>query len=131
MLGMIGLKFPKHFFQGNLTERAFASPYVLKMIRYVKNHERLGFPLKKDLAADLVQQPFSKSFIKLFLNFNMNNMEKNSTRATRHVVEQNLKSKGRPFSWSIMERNGTKGPTSKVVKGKERKFLGPKLLLVL
>ena len=40
----------KAFFQGKLAEGAPVGPHVLKMIGYVENLERFGFPLGKELA---------------------------------------------------------------------------------
>ena len=53
---MKGLKFSKALFQGKLAEGASVGPHVLKMIGYVENLERLGFPLGKELVTDLILQ---------------------------------------------------------------------------
>jgi hypothetical protein len=66
----------KTLFQGKLAEGGLVGPHVLKMIGYVKNLERLGFPLGKELATDLILQSFPDSFSQFVLNFNMNYMDK-------------------------------------------------------
>jgi hypothetical protein len=65
----------KSLFQGKLAEGAPIGPHVLKMIGYVENLKRLGFPLRKELATDLILQLSPKSFSQFVLNFNMNDMD--------------------------------------------------------
>ena len=59
----------KSLFQGKLAEGASVGPHVLKMIGYVKNLERLGFPFGKELANDLILQSLPESFSQFVLNF--------------------------------------------------------------
>ena len=66
----------KALFQGKLAEGAPVGPHVLKMIGYVENLERLGFPLEKELATDLILQSLPDRFSQFVLNFNMNDMDK-------------------------------------------------------
>ena len=85
----------KSLFQGKLAEGAPVGPHVLKMIGYVENLERLGFPLEKELATDLILQSLPDSFSQFVLNFNMIDMDKSLPEllAMLRTAEQNLKSK--------------------------------------
>ena len=71
-------------FQAKLAEGSPVSPHVLKMIGYVGNLERLGFPLGTELAIDLILQSLPESFSQFVLNFTMSDMEKTAT-TVRHV----------------------------------------------
>ncbi|XP_058733051.1 uncharacterized protein LOC131604637 [Vicia villosa] len=66
------------------------------MIGYVENLEKLGFPLEKEIATDLMLQSLSDSFTQVVLNFNMNDMNKILPKllSMLRTAEQNLKSKG-------------------------------------
>ena len=63
----------------------------------MENLERLGFPLGKELANDLILQSFPDRFSQFILNFNMNDMNKSLPEllAMLRTAEQNLKSKGK------------------------------------
>ncbi|WJX89163.1 hypothetical protein P8452_71180 [Trifolium repens] len=77
------------------------------MIGYVGNLERLGFPLEKELATDLILQSLPDSFNQFILNFNMNNLDKTLPEllSMLRTAEQNLKSKGKSI---LMVSNGNK-----------------------
>jgi hypothetical protein len=95
----------KVFFQGKLVEGALVGPHVLKMIKYVENFERLGFPLRKELATNLILQSLPDRFSQFVLNFNMNDIDKTLPEllAMLRTAEQNLKSKGKSI---LMIENG-------------------------
>ena len=48
----------KALFQCKMEERNLVGAHVLKMIEYIENLKRLGFPLSQNLAIDLVLQSF-------------------------------------------------------------------------
>jgi len=62
----------KSLFQTKLTEGSLVGPFVLKMIGYVENLKRLGYPL----SGNLLLQSFPESFSHFVMNFLMNDMEK-------------------------------------------------------
>lgn len=95
------------------------------MIRYIENLERFGFPLEKELAANLILQLLLESFSIFVFNINTNNMDNCLSKllGMLKTVEQNLKSKGKTI---MIVR--TKGPPSRVVKGNSMKY--PKLNLL-
>ncbi|KAK2414511.1 hypothetical protein P8452_13305 [Trifolium repens] len=97
----------KSLFQCKLSEGSPVGPHVLKMIGYVGNLERLGFPLEKELATDLILQSLPDSFNQFILNFNMNNLDKTLPEllSMLRTAEQNLKSKGKSI---LMVSNGNK-----------------------
>lgn len=90
---MIGFKFLKPCFQGNLVEGTSVGTHVLKMTDYVENLERLSFPLDKELANDLILQSLSESFSEFVLDFNMNDLDKNLSEllGILRTAQQNMK----------------------------------------
>ncbi|XP_050920075.1 uncharacterized protein LOC127137682, partial [Lathyrus oleraceus] len=95
----------KAFFQSKLAKGAPVSPHVLKMIGYVENLERLGFPLGKELATDLILQSLPNRFKQFVLNFNMNDMDKPLPEllGMLRTAEQNLKKKGKSILYLSLE----------------------------
>ena len=110
----------KALFNSKLAEGNPVGPHVLKMIGYVENLERLGFPLGKELATDLILQSLPDSFSQFVLNFNMNDLDRSLPEllSMLRTTEQNMKSKGKSI---LMISNGkklNKRPTKQVGKGK-------------
>jgi hypothetical protein len=62
-------------FQAKLAKGSPVSPHMLKMIGYVGNLTRLGFPLGNELATDLILQSLPESINQFVLNFTMSDME--------------------------------------------------------
>ncbi|KAL4353007.1 hypothetical protein GQ457_06G011610 [Hibiscus cannabinus] len=52
----------KDLFRCRMMEGTLVGTHVLKMIRYIKTHEKLGFPLSVELATDVILQSLSHSF---------------------------------------------------------------------
>ncbi|KAK9031837.1 hypothetical protein V6N11_056123 [Hibiscus sabdariffa] len=83
------------------------------MMGYIQTVEKLGFPLKNELATDVILQSLPDSFKPFVLNFNMNeinktlpqllgllrtakgNIEKNSSKSILMVREANTKKKAK------------------------------------
>ncbi|CAJ2651281.1 unnamed protein product [Trifolium pratense] len=107
----------KAFFQAKLAEGSSVSPHVLKMIGYVGNLAKLGFPLSDELATDLILQSLSESFNQFVLNFTMSDMEKTLPQLLNMLrqAEQNMRSKGKS-NQVLMIGNGSH---KKGNKGKE------------
>ena len=103
------------------------------MIGYVENLERLGFPLGKKLATDLILQSLPYRFSQFALNFNINDMDKSLPEllAMLRTAEENLKTKGKSILMIGNGRDITKGPPSRVIKGKARKLPNPNPPLLL
>ena len=97
----------KALFNSKLAEGTPVGPHVLKMIGYVENLERLGFPLGKELATDLILQSLPDSFSQFVLNFNMNDLDRSLPEllSMLRTTEQNMKSKGKSI---LMISNGKK-----------------------
>ena len=78
-----------------MAEGASVSSHVIKMIGYIENLERLGFPYNQDLAIDIILQFLPPSYSSFIMNYNMNSLEKLLTEL--HVMlktaEQNIKHK--------------------------------------
>ncbi|XP_058765932.1 uncharacterized protein LOC131639453 [Vicia villosa] len=114
-------------FQGKLAEGAPIGSHVLKMIGYIENLERLGFPLRKELSTYLILQSLSKRFSKFVLNFNMNDMEKSLPEllGMLRTVEQNLKLKGKSIMIVSNGKKQNKRPTKQSGKGKGKEVGKP------
>ena len=118
----------KALFNSKLSEGNPVGPHVLKMIGYVENLERLGFPLGKELATDFILQSLPDSFNQFVMNFNMNDMDKSLPEllSMLKTAEQNMKTKGKSI---LMVSNGkklNKRPTKQVGKGKGKEVAKPK-----
>nr|AAX96621.1 retrotransposon protein, putative, Ty1-copia sub-class [Oryza sativa Japonica Group]ABA92973.1 retrotransposon protein, putative, Ty1-copia subclass [Oryza sativa Japonica Group] len=74
----------KSLFACRLAEGNPVSPHVIKMIGYTESLDKLGFPLSRELATDLILQSLPPSFEPFIMNFNMNNL--NRTLAELHVT---------------------------------------------
>ncbi|CAJ2627610.1 unnamed protein product [Trifolium pratense] len=102
----------KALFSAKLSEGSLVSPHVLKMIGYVGNLEKLGFPLENELAADLILQSLPESFNQFVLNFTMSDMEKTLPQLLGMLrqAEQNMKTKGKSnhvlMIWQWKQREG-------------------------
>ncbi|KAK8564604.1 hypothetical protein V6N12_058187 [Hibiscus sabdariffa] len=66
----------KALFQCKMSEGSPVGAHVIKMMDYIQTLEKLGFPLKDELATDVILQSLSDSFKPLVLNFNMNEINK-------------------------------------------------------
>ncbi|XP_078165506.1 uncharacterized protein LOC144560202 [Carex rostrata] len=83
----------KALYQCKLAEGSPVSPHVLKMMGYIENLNRLGYPLSKELATDIILQSLPSSYHQFILNFNMNGLEKSMTElhGILKTAEQNLR----------------------------------------
>ena len=119
----------KALFSAKLSEGSLVSPHVLKMIGYVGNLEKLGFPLGNELATDLILQSLPESFNQFVLNFTMSDMEKTLPQLLGMLrqAEQNMKTKGKS-NHVLMIGNGNKGKGNKGKggKGKGKEVAKPK-----
>ena len=59
-----------------MTEGTPVGAHVIKMMGYIQSLEKLDFPLKDELATDLILQSLPDSFKPFIMNFNMNEIEK-------------------------------------------------------
>src|ERR1044072_3703464 len=86
----------KKLYQCKLAEGSQVGPHVLKMIGYIENLERLGFPLGQEFAVDLILQSLPDSYSQFVMNYNMNEIEKTLPEllSMLRIAEQNI-SKGR------------------------------------
>ncbi|XP_017632429.1 uncharacterized protein LOC108474900 [Gossypium arboreum] len=70
--------------------------YVLKMIGYIESLKKLGFPLSKEMATDVILQSLTYSFSQFFLNFNMNEISKTFPQLLNllRIANSNMKRAG-------------------------------------
>lgn len=66
----------KSLYVCKLAEGSPVSPHVIKIIGYIESLKRLGFPLKPELATNVILQSLPASFEPFIMNFHMNNMIK-------------------------------------------------------
>jgi hypothetical protein len=57
------------------------------MIGYVESLERLGLPLERELAIDLILQSLPESFSHFVMNFLLNDMDKQTSAITCSYVK--------------------------------------------
>ncbi|KAK8636263.1 hypothetical protein V6N13_004967 [Hibiscus sabdariffa] len=107
----------KALFQCKMTEGTPVGAHVIKMMGYVQTLEKLGFPLKNELATDLILQSLPGSFKPFVLNFNMNEINKTLPQllGMLRTAESDMKKDG---SKSILLVREAKGKGKKVAKSK-------------
>ena len=66
----------KSLFGCKMAEGSPVGTHVLKMIGYIENLDRLGFPLGQELATDLILQSLPDCYNQFIMNFNMNEIDK-------------------------------------------------------
>ena len=66
----------KSLFGCKMAEGSPVGTHVLKMIGYIENLDRLGFPLGQELATDLILQSLPDCYSQFIMNFNMNEIDK-------------------------------------------------------
>ncbi|KAK8612697.1 hypothetical protein V6N13_092808 [Hibiscus sabdariffa] len=59
-----------------MSEGSPVGAHVIKMMGYIQTLEKLGFPLKDELATDVILQSLPDSFKPFVLNFKMNEINK-------------------------------------------------------
>ncbi|KAK8554367.1 hypothetical protein V6N12_031331 [Hibiscus sabdariffa] len=107
----------KALFRCKMTEGTPVGAHVIKMMGYVQTLEKLGFPLKNELATDLILQSLPGSFKPFVLNFNMNEINKTLPQllGMLRTAESDMKKDG---SKSILLVREAKGNGKKVAKSK-------------
>ena len=78
-----------------MAEGASVSAHVLKIKGYIEHLDRLRFPLRQELAIDLILNSLPDSYGQFFMNYNMNEMDKSISElhTMLKTAEQNIKSK--------------------------------------
>ncbi|KAF7826958.1 retrotransposon protein, putative, Ty1-copia subclass [Senna tora] len=84
--------YKKHHDDALDIERNLVGPHVLKMIGYIENIERLGFPMGQELATDVILQSLPQSYNHFIMNYNMNEIDKSLPEllSMLRTAEQNL-----------------------------------------
>ncbi|KAK8931471.1 hypothetical protein KSP39_PZI016311 [Platanthera zijinensis] len=112
----------KALFQCKMGVRDSVGTHVLKMIGYIENLERLGFPLGQELTTDLILQSLPDSYEQFVLNYNMNEIDKTLPEllGMLRTAEINMK-KAKPVSPILMVHKG-----KEKAKGSKKTKVGPK-----
>ncbi|KAK8578773.1 hypothetical protein V6N12_069117 [Hibiscus sabdariffa] len=89
--------------------------HVIKMMGYIQMLEKLGFPLKDELATDVILQSLSDSFKPFVLNFNMNEINKTLPQllGMLRTTESDLKKNGSKSILMVREAKRKKKAKSK------------------
>ncbi|KAL4379248.1 hypothetical protein GQ457_02G028480 [Hibiscus cannabinus] len=79
-----------------MSEGSPVGAHVIKMMGYIQMLDKLGFPLKDELATDIILQSLPNSFKPFILNFNMNEINKTLPQllGMLRTTESNLKKNG-------------------------------------
>ncbi|KAK8985803.1 hypothetical protein V6N11_021656 [Hibiscus sabdariffa] len=98
----------KALFQCKMTEGTPVGAHVIKMMGYVQTLEKLGFPLKNELATDLILQSLPGSFKPFVLNFNMNEINKTLSQllGMLRTAESDMKKDGSKSILLVREAKG-------------------------
>ncbi|KAK8632197.1 hypothetical protein V6N13_028974 [Hibiscus sabdariffa] len=98
-----------------MSEGSPVGAHVIKMMGYMQTLEKLGFPLKDELATDVILQSLSDSFKPFFLNFNMNEIKKTLPQllGMLRTVESDLTKNGSKSILMFRKAKGKKKTKSK------------------
>ncbi|KAK8705474.1 hypothetical protein V6N13_049076 [Hibiscus sabdariffa] len=100
-----------------MSEGSPVGAHVIKMMGYIQTLEKLRFPLKDELAIDVILQSLSDSFKPFLLNFNMNEINKTLPQlpGMLRTAESDLIKNGSKSILIVREakRKGTKKGKSK------------------
>src|SRR5664279_2310743 len=55
------------------------SPHVIKMVGYMQSMDRLGFPISKEFATDIILNSLPKAYAPFISNYHMHGMDKDLT----------------------------------------------------
>ncbi|KAK8715425.1 hypothetical protein V6N13_042759 [Hibiscus sabdariffa] len=107
----------KALFQCKMSEGSPVGAHVIKIIGYIQTLEKLGFPLKDELATDVILQSLPDSLKPFVLNFNMNEINKTLPQllGMLRTAESDLKKNG---SMSILMVREAKGKGKQKAKSK-------------
>ncbi|KAK8547993.1 hypothetical protein V6N12_060920 [Hibiscus sabdariffa] len=105
----------KALFQCKMSEGSPVGAHVIKMMGYIQTLEKLGFPLKDELATDVILQSLPDSFKPFVLNFNMNDINKTLPQllGMLRTAESDLKKNGSKSILMVREAKGKKKAKSK------------------
>ncbi|KAK8597116.1 hypothetical protein V6N12_065592 [Hibiscus sabdariffa] len=105
----------KALFQCKMSEGSPVGAHVIKMMGYIQTLEKLRFPLKDELATDVILQSLPDSFKPFVLNFNMNEIHKTLAQllSMLRTVESDLEKNGSKSILMVREAKGKKKAKSK------------------
>ncbi|KAL4284571.1 hypothetical protein GQ457_16G021700 [Hibiscus cannabinus] len=105
----------KALFQCKMNEGSPVGAHVIKMMGYIQTLEKLGFPLKNELATDVILQSLPDRFKPFFLNFNMNEINKTLPQllGMSLTAEGNVKMNSSKSILMVREANRKKKAKSK------------------
>ena len=109
----------KALFQCKMTEGSPVGAHVIKMMGYIQSLEKLGFPLKDELATDLILQSLLDSFKPFVMNFNMNELNKTLPQllGMLRTAKSDMNKNGLKSILVVREAKGKKGKKKAKSKG--------------
>ncbi|MBJ4058669.1 hypothetical protein JGD43_25455, partial [Salmonella enterica subsp. enterica serovar Goldcoast] len=112
----------KKLFGSKLTEGSPVSPYVIKMVGYTQSLEKLGFPLRQELATDLILASLPASYGQFIMTVHMNGLDKNLTELHMMLktAEDSIK-KSNSHVMMVQKSTSFKKKARTWVKGKGKK----------
>ena len=115
----------KALFGCKMAEGTSVGPHVLKMIGYIENLEKMGFPLGQELAIDVILQSLPDSYSQFVLNYNMNEIDKTLPQllSMLRTAETNVK-KAKPNAILMVQKDKSKAKGKAM--GKNKKGQKPK-----
>ena len=120
----------KALFQCKMTEGTPVGAHVIKMMGYIQTLEKLGFPLKDELATDLILQSLPDSFKPFIMNFNMNEIQKTLPQllGMLRTAESDMNKSGSKSILVVREAKGknAKSKSHGKTKAKGKSALKPK-----
>ena len=117
----------KALYACKMAEGTSVGPHVLKMIGYIENLEKMGFPFPLELAIDLILQSLPESYSQFVMNYNMNEIDKTLPQllSMLRTAEANIK-KAKPNAVLMVQKDKGKGKAQGKAKGKNKKGQKPK-----
>ncbi|GJW91830.1 putative RNA-directed DNA polymerase [Tanacetum coccineum] len=102
-----------------MVEGSSVSAHVIKMKGYMDHIRRLGYPLTKEYATDIIPNSLTKDYKEFVINYNMNNMEMTISKlheilktTEKRVLGSSLRKSGKG------KGKGKKGAGKSVTKSK-------------
>ncbi|KAI3712325.1 hypothetical protein L1987_70876 [Smallanthus sonchifolius] len=102
-----------HFIRCTMQEGTPVSNHVLKMKGYIDQMNKLGYPMKDDMATDFILNSPPSSYAQFVINFNMNGLEKTVTELHGMLKTAEMNIQGKKNQVLMVRFAGVKKPNPK------------------
>ena len=96
----------KALFSCKMVEGESVSPHLLKMKCYIDHLERLGFPISKELATDVILSSLPGCYEHFVMDYNMNIMEESISELHEMLKTAKQSLEKRPSSVLSLRQEG-------------------------